>query len=145
MTSTLRTQASTLSRDVLPIETEDDVVTVRTKAREIAERLGFDPFATAAVVTASSELGRNIWRHASRGQATFSVLQGVGGRVGIRIDFDDEGPGIANIERALAGGNSTVRSLGLGLAGSKRLADELIVESTIGKGTHVSFTKWKRR
>jgi serine/threonine-protein kinase RsbT len=133
-----------LSRMRTPIDTEDDVITVRTKARELAEQLGFDPFATAAVVTASSELGRNVWRHARRGTATFIVLH-VNGRVGIRIDFDDDGPGIADVPRALAGGNSTVRSLGLGLAGSKRLADELLIESTVGKGTHVSFTKWKRR
>jgi serine/threonine-protein kinase RsbT len=136
--------ANIVSRDQIAIQTEDDVVTVRTKARELAERLGFDAFATAAVVTASSELGRNVWRHASRGVATFYVLERAG-RVAIRIDFDDDGPGIADIERALAGGNSTVRSLGLGLAGSRRLADELTLESTVGKGTHVSFTKWKRR
>lgn len=136
--------ATVVSREQMPIDTEDDIVHVRTKARELAERLGFDPFATAAVVTASSELGRNVWRHASRGTATFSVLES-GGRIGVQIDFDDEGPGIADIAKALAGGNSTVRSLGLGLAGSKRLGDDLTLQSVVGRGTHVSFIKWKRR
>jgi serine/threonine-protein kinase RsbT len=136
--------AALVSREEMPIRIEDDVILVRTKARELAERLGFDPFATAAVVTASSELGRNVWRHAGGGRATFFVIERAG-RVGIKIDFDDDGPGIADVGKALAGGNSTVRSLGLGLAGSKRLADELALESTVGKGTHVSFLKWKRR
>ena len=143
-TTTTAAGAAVMSREELPIRIEDDVVIVRTKARELSERLGFDPFATAAVVTASSELGRNVWRHAGGGRATFFVVERAG-RVGIKVDFDDNGPGIADIARALAGGNSTVRSLGLGLAGSKRLADELVVESTVGKGTHVSFVKWTRR
>ena len=117
MTSTV------LSKETMPIVSEDDVVLVRSKARTIAERLGFDPFAAAAIVTASSELGRNVWRHASKGRASFLVLDDRG-RVGMQLDFEDDGPGIADVERALAGGNSTVRSLGLGLAGSRRLADE---------------------
>lgn len=136
--------ATILSQDQMAIATEDDIVLVRTKARELAERLGFDPFATAAIVTASSELGRNVWRHAGQGRASFTIVER-GGRVGLRIDFEDDGPGIADIERALAGGNSTVQSLGLGLAGSRRLADEFTLESVVGKGTLVSFTKWKRR
>ena len=133
-----------LSRLELSIKTEDDVVTVRSKAREIAERLGFDAFATAAIVTATSELARNAWRHAGGGTAFLMAID-QSGRTGLRLDVDDTGPGIVDLERALAGGNSTLRSLGLGLAGSRRLADEFDISSTVSKGTHVSFTKWKRR
>ncbi len=128
----------------MPIDTEDDIVSVRTKARQLADQLGFDPFATAAIVTATSELARNVWRHATRGDTAFAVVQRAD-RIGLRADFTDQGPGIADLSRALAGGNSTVRSLGLGLAGSRRLADEFTIESVVGAGTHVSFTKWKRR
>ncbi len=136
--------ATVLSEENLPISCEDDVVVVRTKARELAERVGFNPFATAAIVTATSELARNAWRHARTGTALVCVIE-ERGRTGVRVDVDDRGPGIADLERALAGGNSTVRSLGLGLAGSRRLADDFSIESVVGKGTHVSFTKWKRR
>jgi serine/threonine-protein kinase RsbT len=136
--------ATVLSREQMPIATEDDVVLVRTKARALAERLGFDPFATAAIVTACSELARNVFRHAQRGTAGFAVLD-QRGRIGIELLFDDTGPGIADLPRAMAGGNSTVRTLGLGLAGSKRLADDFAIESVVGQGTHVRFVKWKRR
>jgi len=144
--------ATVLSRDEMSIACDDDVIIARTKARELAERIGLNPFATAAVVTATSELGRNVWRHATRGKAIFSVIESWpataddgAGRVGIHAEFEDDGPGIANVELALAGGNSTVKSLGLGLAGSRRLADEFALDSVVGKGTRVSFTKWKRR
>src|SRR5688500_12229067 len=134
----MSTSATIIAKEQMRIAVEDDVVLVRTKARELAERLGIDPFATAAIVTASSALGRNVLRHATAGCATFMIIEKAG-RTGLRIDFDDEGPGIADLPRALAGGNSTVRTLGLGLAGSKRLADELEIQSSVGKGTHVSF------
>ncbi|MDP2342223.1 MAG: anti-sigma regulatory factor [Deltaproteobacteria bacterium] len=135
-----------LTTEEVTISTEDDIVLVRWKARTLADRLGFDPFATAAIVTAASELARNVWRHASRrsGRTTFSTLSR-DGRGGLRMMFEDDGPGIVDVERALAGGNSTVKTLGLGLAGSRRLADEFTLESVVGKGTKVTFTKWKRR
>src|SRR4051812_39328535 len=117
-----------LSQQQLPVASEDDVFSVRARARELAEQLGFDPFATAAIVTATSELTRNAWRHAQRGTASICVLDN-DGRVGLRVEVVDDGPGIVDVARALAGGNSTVRSLGLGLAGSKRLADEFAIES----------------
>ena len=138
------TAPSVLSQHEMTIASEDDVVLVRLKARELAAQLGFDPFAIVAIVTACSELGRNVWRHATRGRARFTVVES-GGRVGLRVQFDDAGPGIVDVATALAGGNSTIRSLGLGLAGSRRLADEFTLESVVGQGTHVSFTKWKRR
>ncbi len=112
---------SVVSQHEMAIASEDDVVLVRLKARALAAQLGFDPFAIVAIVTACSELGRNVWRHAKRGLVRFTIVES--GRVGLRVEFDDTGPGIVDIARALAGGNSTVRSLGLGLAGSRRLAE----------------------
>jgi serine/threonine-protein kinase RsbT len=126
------------------IECEDDVVLARRKAREYAIAAGFDAFATAAVTTAASELARNVWVHARRGSVTIEHVVDEG-RPGMRMDFRDEGPGIADLERALAGGNSTVKSLGLGLSGSRRLVDEFHIDTSPGRGTKIRVAKWLRR
>jgi serine/threonine-protein kinase RsbT len=132
-----------LSCDRMPISSEDDIVLVRRRARVLAQERGFDAFAVAAVSTAASELARNTWTHGRGGQATLEVLMD-GGRAGLRLCFDDEGPGIAELDRALAGGYSTGRSLGLGLSGSRRLVDEFHIETRPGTGTTVTVTKWAR-
>ena len=125
------------------IRCEDDIVLVRQAVRALAQQLGFDAFATAAVTTAASELARNVWTHAGGGSALLEEVR-LAGRRGVRMHFRDEGPGIADLGRALAGGFSTARSLGLGLSGSKRLVDEFNVETTVGKGTVVVVAKWAR-
>ncbi len=127
----------------LRIDTEDDTIIVRRRVREIAEARKFDTFATAAITTATSELARNVLVHAGKGIALVEELMN-GDRVGIRITFEDQGPGIPDIQRVLAGGFSTARSMGLGLSGSRRLVDEFTIESAPGKGTKVSIVKWKR-
>jgi serine/threonine-protein kinase RsbT len=132
-----------LTRRELSITREDDVSAVRRAVRQLAIERQFDAFASAAITTATSELTRNVWVHAGSGRATLmEVSDGV--RVGIRIEFEDRGPGIPDIERVLRGGYSTARSLGLGLSGSKRLVDDFQLESVVGKGTKVVITKWKR-
>jgi serine/threonine-protein kinase RsbT len=132
-----------LRRHEMPIECEDDVVLVRRKVKQIAQARGFDAFASAAITTATSEITRNVWVHAGRGRAVIEeVSDGV--RQGVRIEFRDEGPGIADLERVLAGGYSTARSMGLGLSGSRRLVDEFEIESAPGRGTTVRMTKWTR-
>ena len=129
---------------MFPIEAEADIVTVRRHAKLLAEARGFDAFAAAAITTAASELARNVWAHARLGTAEIeAVLEN--GRTGIRMIFRDEGPGIADLDRALAGGFSTARSLGLGLSGSRRLVDEFDVKTEVGKGTVVTVVKWSRR
>lgn len=127
----------------MPITVEDDVVLVRRRVRDLAQARGFDAFATAAVTTAASELARNALVHGRGGRATVREIAD-DGRAGLSIEFKDEGPGIADLERALAGGYSTARSLGLGLSGARRLVDEFDVDSAPGRGTTVSITKWKR-
>ena len=127
----------------MPIRSEDDIVLVRRRVRAIAGDQKLDSFATAAVTTATSELTRNAWVHGGGGDAVIEQVRGEDGRVGMRVAFRDRGPGIADVERVLRGGYSTARSMGLGLSGSRRLVDELAVESEVGLGTTVTFVKWK--
>jgi serine/threonine-protein kinase RsbT len=132
-----------LSSQTSKIATEDDVLFVRKRVREIAAQRKFDTFAVAALTTATSELARNVLVHGHGGQAVIEEVS-AGGRVGIRIAFIDSGPGIPDIDRVLAGGYSTARTMGLGLSGSKRLVDEFALESEVGHGTRVTVVKWKR-
>ena len=125
------------------IDSEDDIIAVRRRVRDIAELRKFDSFATAAITTATSELARNALVHGGKGVACIEEVSD-GHRLGIRIVFADQGPGIADIPRVLAGGYTTSRSMGLGLSGSKRLVDEFDLQSTPGAGTKVTVTKWKR-
>ncbi len=125
------------------IRSEGDIAVVRRRVRDLAQELGFDAFATAAITTAASELARNVWTHARGGEATVDRVVD-GGRRGVRLEFRDNGPGIPDIPRVMVGGYSTARSLGLGLSGSRRLVDEFHIESAPGKGTLVRVTKWAR-
>jgi serine/threonine-protein kinase RsbT len=128
-------------RFTFPIETEDDIFVVRRKVRELAQSCRFDVFGISALTTAASELARNVWIHAGQGVAEIEMLKD-DERSGLRLVFRDNGPGIADLARALLGGHSTAHSLGLGLAGSKRLVDDFEVETTPGKGTTVTVVKW---
>jgi serine/threonine-protein kinase RsbT len=132
----------TENRREMPIECEDDVILVRRAVRALAEARGFDAFASAALTTATSELTRNVWVHARKGSALIEAVQD-GDRVGVRVTFRDEGPGIPDIARVMVGGYSTARSMGLGLSGSKRLVDTFDLRSTVGEGTTVEIVMWK--
>lgn len=132
-----------VSSQDMRIGTEDDVVLARRAAREIAQARGFDVFAAAALTTATSELARNALVHAGGGVATIEEVRD-GERRGVRVTVRDQGPGIADLSRALAGGFSTVRSLGLGLSGSKRLVDDFSLDTKPGAGTVVVIVKWAR-
>jgi serine/threonine-protein kinase RsbT len=135
--------STVLARHELPAAREDDIIVVRRRVREIAEQKKFDTFAIAAVTTATSELARNIIVHAGKGVAIIEEISD-GVRVGIRVVFRDEGPGIADVQRVLAGGFSTARTMGLGLSGSRRLVDEFEITSAVGTGTCITIVKWKR-
>jgi serine/threonine-protein kinase RsbT len=125
------------------IDKESDIVAVRQHVRELAKEHRFDQFAVAALTTAASELSRNVWVHAQKGKARITVLHN-GNRIGLELVFVDQGPGIADLNRALAGGFSTARSLGLGLSGTRRLVDEFSIETEVGRGTTVVIRKWTR-
>jgi serine/threonine-protein kinase RsbT len=135
--------AQVLEQVELPIAVESDVVTVRRRVKSCAVEHGLDPFATAAVTTAASELARNVLVHGGGGRALVAAVTD-GRRAGVRLEVRDQGPGIADLERALAGGHSTARSLGLGLSGSRRLVDDFDIASAPGQGTVVVVTKWAR-
>jgi serine/threonine-protein kinase RsbT len=125
------------------IDKEADIVAVRQQVRELAKEQRFDQFAVAALTTAASELSRNVWVHAHQGVSRIRVLRN-GNKVGLELEFVDQGPGIADLDRALAGGFSTARSLGLGLSGTRRLVDDFKIDTAPGRGTKVVIRKWKK-
>ena len=131
-----------LKHESAPIRSEEDVVRVRQLVRQAAQDLRFSLVEQTKIVTAASELGRNTIQYGGGGIARIeSVLDG--SRHGVRLEFIDEGPGIADIERALRDGYTSGGGLGLGLGGARRLSDQFSIDSTPGKGTRVTITRWR--
>jgi serine/threonine-protein kinase RsbT len=128
--------------DTLPLESSEHVVMVRQAVRQRAVELGFSLVDQTKIITAASELGRNTITHGGGGQAMVEVIND-GRRRGLRLTFEDKGPGIADIATAMRDGYSTGNGLGLGLSGSKRLANEFAITSAPGEGTRVVITRWK--
>ena len=128
---------------VIPIKADVDVVTARQRARVLVSGLRFSTSELTLIATAISEVARNIVTYAGRGEIVLRIVQR-GPRRGLLVIARDQGPGIADIARAMEDGYSTSRSLGLGLPGSKRLMDEFELASELGKGTEVTMTKWER-
>jgi serine/threonine-protein kinase RsbT len=127
----------------VPIHSDLDIVTARVEGRELAKELGFGVIDQARIATAISELTRNVVQYAEQGEALMRPIE-VGGRVGIEVICQDDGPGIPDIELAMQDGFSTSASLGMGMPGAKRLMDEFEVESEVGTGTTVVVRKWLR-
>src|SRR5512133_2458056 len=123
---------------------ESHIVTVRKKIREVATRLGFGITDVTRIVTAGSELARNVFHYAGSGVMRWSEVSD-GEKIGIQLVFEDHGPGIANLNQALEPGFSTSGGLGMGLPGTKRLMDEMEMQSQVGVGTTVTVRKWRRR
>lgn len=131
---------------LLPIEVEADIVLIRRAVREASARVGFGLTDVTRIVTAASELARNVHRHATRGDMRWSILEDpTHGRFGIELTFSDTGPGIADVQQAFQEGWSTCGGLGMGLPGTRRLMDEMEVQSEPGRGTVVRVRKWGRR
>lgn len=126
----------------LPIRVADDVVRVRQHVRERAVRQGFSLIDQTKIVTAASELARNTIQHGGGGMARLETIND-GPRTGLRLTFEDQGPGIADVALAMKDGFSTGGGLGLGLSGAKRLTNEFAIDSAPGAGTRVVITKWK--
>ena len=133
---------SVLKREQLPIRNSTDVVMARQKVRQWAIELRFTLVDQTKLVTAASELARNALDHGQGGQMTIEVVNGLA-RSGLKLIFEDNGPGIPDIEAALKDGFTTGSGMGLGLGGSKRLVNEFAIESEIGKGTKVTVLRWK--
>ena len=130
-----------VSTEIVPVKSDPDVVTVRRRVREISAQLGFSLVDQTKVVTAASELARNTIIHGGGGKLQLEALNGP--RVGLRLVFEDSGPGIPDIDLALRDGFTTGSGLGLGLGGSKRLVNEFDILSRPGEGTRVTITRWK--
>jgi len=126
------------------LRSDEEIVRLRQIVRDAAIAQGFSLIEQTKFVTAASELARNTLQHGGGGDARLEVLTR-GARVGLRLTFVDQGPGIADIERALQDGFTSGNGLGLGLGGSRRLCDEFTIESTQGNGTTVTITIWKVR
>lgn len=126
------------------ITCEGDIVTARKVVREAATALGFGVTDVTRIVTAASELARNVFRYAGSGTMRCRGLDDPE-NIGLELVFADQGPGIANVEQAMEPGFSTSGGLGLGLPGAKRLMDELHILTEAGKGTTVTVRKWRRR
>ena len=129
-------------RESLTISRSEDVVRVRQKVREYALALGFSLVDQTKIVTAASELARNTISYAGGGVVHLEMLQN-GYRAGLQLIFEDEGPGIADIELALKDGYTTGGGLGLGLGGARRLSNEFEIFSHPGGGTRVRIARWK--
>ncbi len=125
------------------IGSESDIVIIRKTVREAASGLGFGITDVTRIVTAASELARNVFQYAGTGVMEWRTID-TGDAVGIELSFVDEGPGIADTEQVMRPGYSTSGGLGLGLPGAQRLMDEMEIESEVGKGTRVTVRKWHR-
>lgn len=128
--------------ETMPILTSDDVVRVRQKVRSWAIEMGFNLIDQTKLVTAASELARNTIDYGGGGEFRLEALN-EGNRSGLRLTFEDHGPGIEDVELALKDGYTTARGLGLGLGGSKRLVNEFDIFSRPGEGTRITATRWK--
>ncbi|BBZ46974.1 anti-sigma regulatory factor [Mycobacterium parmense] len=126
---------------VIDINTSDDIVAARQAGHQLALDLGFSMTDVTMIATAISEVARNITSYAGRGAVRVAVADREG-RKCLVVRAEDNGPGIADVGRALEDGYSTGRGLGMGLPGARRLMDRLIVDSTLGKGTVVEMWKW---
>ena len=130
-----------LRSETLPLRVEADILLVRQLVRERAAELGFGALDLTKLLTAASELGRNTLIHGQGGTVVLETLV-KNGRRGLRLTFEDKGPGIADLKQAMTSGFSTKGGLGLGLGGSKRLVDEFEVVSGVGEGTRITVTRW---
>ncbi len=126
----------------MSIVKEQDVIPFRNRIKEYATKIGMSLVNQTKIITAASELVRNMLKYANGGKVYIEVIS-KGRENGIRLVFEDKGPGIPDISLALRDGYSTGKSLGLGLPGTKRLVSEFNIVSEVGKGTTVTVVKWK--
>jgi len=132
---------SVVHSDTIPVASEADVVVVRRRVRELATKVGLSLVDQTKLVTAASELARNTVVYGGGGLLQLESLNGP--RLGIRLIFEDQGPGIPDVQLAMRDGFTTGAGLGLGLGGAKRLVHEFTIESLVGRGTKVAVTRWK--
>ena len=135
-------QILVLNKDKMLIIKEQDVVPFRNRVKEYAVKIGMGIVNQTKLITAASELVRNMLKYSKGGSTTIEVIS-IERNTGIRLTFADKGPGIENVQLALKDGYSTANSLGLGLPGAKRLVSEFEIQSDVGVGTTITIIKWK--
>ena len=133
---------STPTSDELPLRNEHDIVLARQHVRRLTQQLGFGLVDQTKMVTAASELARNAVIYGKGGVVRWQILTD-GVRRGLRLHFVDEGPGIPDLRQAMTDGWTSGSGMGLGLSGAKRLVNEFDIETTVGRGTRVTVTRWK--
>jgi serine/threonine-protein kinase RsbT len=138
----LSTDAPNEPLDRIALRSSEDVVRLRKVVRERAVAAGFSLVDQTKIVTAASELGRNVIQYGRGGEARVHAVEN-GTRRGLRLEFVDQGPGIQDLALALQDGYTTGSGLGLGLSGAKRLSDEFEIQSEPGKGTRVAIVRWR--
>ena len=131
-----------LNKETFVVEREQDVIIVRNRIKEYATKIGMSIVNQTKLITAASELVRNMLKYAGGGRTLLETIS-LNNKPGIRITFSDQGPGIKDIRQAMQDGFSTGKSLGLGLPGAKRLVNEFSIKSEVGKGTIVTIVRWK--
>jgi serine/threonine-protein kinase RsbT len=139
----LHVDVTSRSTGTIPLRDSNDVVICRQIVGQIAEALKFSAIGKTMLVTAASELARNAVLHGGGGEVVWTVLR-EGDRAGVRLVFQDNGPGIRDLKLAMTDGWTSGGGLGLGLSGARRLVHEFDVDSTIGKGTRVVVVRWRQ-
>ncbi|NQS99219.1 MAG: anti-sigma regulatory factor [candidate division Zixibacteria bacterium] len=130
-----------INSEIIPILEERDVVICRQACREWARRIGFNLVDQTRITTAASELARNIHEYAGAGEVIIQEVEDETRR-GIKITFQDQGPGLDDVEEAMKEGYTSHKGMGMGLPGSKKLMDEFYIQSEPEKGTSVTIYKW---
>jgi serine/threonine-protein kinase RsbT len=128
--------------DAMPLKAEQDIVLARQAVRKLSQELGFSLVEQTKMVTAASEIARNTVVYGGGGTMTWEMLVD-GGRKGLRLRFEDQGPGIPDVDLAMTDGWTSGTGMGMGLTGAKRLVNEFELDTHPGKGTRVTLTRWK--
>lgn len=133
---------TTNNKETITIQQERDLIICRNRVKDFAGKIGMGIVNQTKLITAVSELSRNMLIYGGGGQAFLEILSR-GRESGVQVIFTDKGPGIVDIPKAMQDGYTTGKSMGMGLPGAKRLVSEFFIESAVGKGTTVKIIKWK--
>lgn len=131
-----------LKSETLKVTEERHVVAVRQAVRTLALEIKLSLVDQTKIITAASELARNLLIYGGGGDVVMEIVKD-GSRMGVKVRFSDQGPGIEDIDRALRDGYTSGSGMGLGLGGAKRLVNEFEIKSAPGQGTCVVITRWK--
>jgi serine/threonine-protein kinase RsbT len=134
--------SSTETAGEVPVRCERDIVLARQLVRKMSQTQGFSLVDQTKMVTAASELARNALIYGGGGVMRWELLS-VNGRLGLRLVFADEGPGIANLEMAMTDGWTSGHGMGMGLSGARRLVNDFDIDTAVGQGTRVGIARWK--